>query len=374
MLFNYQLIEIQTLASGDILQIPVYTFQGKKQDKKVYIQANLHGAEIVGNAVIYELIEFFSRLNNDDINGQITLVPMCNPTAVNQRHLFFSTGRYSPYDGLNWNRIFWDYSHENINLDRFVEENINLSKQDIQLNFLTNIINKFQEKQDNLNPHRGICFSEHYRNILQSLSLSANYIIDIHSSSVCSIDYLYCFDSRQKSADYFLLDYGILINKYDGNAFDEAFLNPWLILEKKLSQKGRNLIFDVESWTLELGSGMRVNQESVNKGFKGIINYLSAKKILNLEVVLPKKSTEFINKNTIKSYYAKQGGIIRHRLKEGTKVKEGDILCQILSFAKGSKMPIIIDVESADEGIIFDVSTNDTVNQGEYILGIFPHV
>lgn len=374
MLPDYKLLEIQTLASGDILQIPVYTFKGKKASKKVYIQANLHGAEIVGNAVIYELIEFFSTLNNEDINGEIILVPVCNPTGVNQRNLFFSTGRYSPYDGLNWNRIFWDYSHENVNIDDFVRDNINLSKQEIQTNFFTQIINKFQEKQDKINANRGISFSEHYRNILQSLSLSANYIIDIHSSSVSSIDYLYCFDYRQKSTNYFLLDYAILMNKYDGNAFDEAFLNPWLILEKKLSQAGRNLIFDVESWTLELGSGMRVNEESVKKGFKGIINYLSAKKILNLEVVLLEKTTKFIPKNTIKSYYAIQGGIIRHRLKEGTRVKQGDMLYQILSFSKGSKMPFIIDIESADEGIIFDVSTNDTVNQGEYILGIFPHV
>ncbi|MGI0483062.1 succinylglutamate desuccinylase/aspartoacylase family protein [Geminocystis sp. CENA526] len=370
---DYQLIEIQTLASGDTLQIPVYTFQGKTGNKKAYIQANLHGAEIVGNAVIYELITFLNSLNSDEVQGEIVLIPMCNPTGVNQRNLFFSTGRYSPYDGNNWNRIFWDYSHENVNIDDFVRKNINLSKQEIQANFLKDILNKFQEKLDKINPYRGVSFSEDYRNILQSLSLNANYVIDIHSSSVSSIDYLYCFDYRQKSADYFLLDYGILMNKYDGNAFDEAFLNPWLVLEKKLSQARRNITFDVEAWTLELGSGMKVNEESVKKGFKGIINYLSAKKMLNLELITPEQKTKLIPKNTIKSYYAPQGGIIRHRLKEGTKIQRGDVLYNILSFLKTSITPTIIEIESADEGIIYDVSTNDTVNQGEYILGIFPH-
>lgn len=369
-----QLINLQTLASGDILQIKTYQIKGKTGNKKAYIQANLHGAEIVGNAVIYELLQFFNQLNGDDVNGEILLVPTCNPTGVNQRNLFFSTGRYSPYDGHNWNRIFWDYSHESVDINTFVRDNLNLDKEEIQTRFLGQILAKFAKKLKSVNKNRGVSFSEHYRNILQSLSLNANYIIDIHSSSVSSIDYLYCFDYRQKSADYFLLDYAILMNKYDGNAFDEAFLNPWLVLEKKFIQAGRKITFDVESWTLELGSGMKVNEESVNKGVRGIINYLAGKNILNLDVMLPSKTTKFIPKNTIKSYYAPQGGIIRKRLSEGAKITHGDTLYQLLSFNKQGKMPTIIETKSVDEGIIYDVSTNDTVNQGEYILGIFPHV
>lgn len=369
-----QLINLQTLASGDILQLKTYQFKGEKSKKKVYIQANLHGAEIVGNAVIYELLHCLNQLNSNDINGEILLVPMCNPTGVNQRNLFFSTGRFNSYDGLNWNRIFWDYSHENVNINKFVRDNLNLAKEEIQQNFLKKILTKFADKLKSIDENRGVSFSEHYRNILHSLSLDANYIIDIHSSSVKAIDYLYCFDYRQKSADFFLLEYAILMNKYDGNAFDEAFLNPWLILEKKFSQEGRNITFDVESWTLELGAGMKVNEESVNKGVKGIINYLAAKNILNLDAIIPTKSTKFVLKNTLKSYYAPRGGIIRKRLSEGAKVTHGDILYQLLSFNKQGEMPIIIEIESADEGIIYDVSTNDTVNQGEYILGIFPHV
>jgi len=31
---------------------------GAKPGKKVYLQANLHGAEIAGNAVVYQLISF----------------------------------------------------------------------------------------------------------------------------------------------------------------------------------------------------------------------------------------------------------------------------------------------------------------------------
>lgn len=49
-------IPLQHLASGDRLFIQVYKFIGAKPGKKAYLQGNLHGAEIVGNAVIYQLI------------------------------------------------------------------------------------------------------------------------------------------------------------------------------------------------------------------------------------------------------------------------------------------------------------------------------
>ena len=105
-------IELLKLASGDIFTLQVYKFIGKNQGKKVYIQSNLHGAEIVGNAVIYELINFFSDLELDSLTGEIWLVPVCNPLGTNQRAHFFSTGRFNSYDGINWNRIFWDYEKE----------------------------------------------------------------------------------------------------------------------------------------------------------------------------------------------------------------------------------------------------------------------
>ena len=51
-------IPVVQLASGDRLSLQVYQFQGAIPGKKAYLQSNLHGAEISGNAVIHQLIEF----------------------------------------------------------------------------------------------------------------------------------------------------------------------------------------------------------------------------------------------------------------------------------------------------------------------------
>ncbi len=363
-------IELLKLASGDTFALQVYKFIAKKPGKKVYIQANLHGAEIVGNAVIYELINFFSDLELDSLIGEIWLVPVCNPLGTNQRGHLFSTGRFNSYDGMNWNRIFWDYEKECIDLEEFARSQINNPTELIRKNYLQKIQTAWQKQLEKIQKPSSAPWRQQYRYQLQSLCLDADYVIDIHSSSTQSIDFIYCFQERQNNAKYFLLDYGILMDKYDGNAFDEAFLKAWLALENELSKLGKDIKFDIESWTLELGSGMKMNPESVAKGVAGIKNYLAAKKVLQNSEINHSHSINLVARKNLISYYASTGGMIQNRLGLGVKVKPGDRVYQLLSFNKQQEIPTVIDIYAEIEGIIFDISTNQCVNQGEYVLDI----
>ncbi|MEQ9667413.1 succinylglutamate desuccinylase [Coleofasciculus sp. G2-EDA-02] len=367
-------IPIQHLASGDRLSLQVYRFLGASPGKKAYIQANLHGSEIVGNAVIHQLLEFFSHLEESQLTGEIWLVPVCNPIGTNQRNHFFATGRFNPYDGKDWNRIFWDYEKECDNLAEFAEFQMHYSPEEIRQNYLQRIQASFKKHGDKLQSPSGLPFSERYRYQLQSLCLDANYVIDIHSSSNQAIDYLYCFQSREKSAKAFLLNRGILMNEYDGDAFDEAFMKPWLGLEKQLAAFGKAIQFDVESWTLELGSGMEMNPDSVKKGVMGIKNYLAQKQLLDCPD-LPLKNTtsqsvEFTIKSQIKQYYAPAGGMIQSRVQLGSKIRLGQSLYQLLSFNREGDLPQLIDVMAESDGLVFSVAKNHAVNEGEYVLSI----
>lgn len=360
------------LASGDEFFLQLYKFAGKKKNKKVYIQSNLHGSEIVGNAVISQLISFFSTLNKNQLNGEIWLLPVCNPLGTNQRNHFFSSGRFNSYDGKDWNRIFWDYEKFCQDLEQFAQENIKFDLLTIQENFLEQQKSAFSKQLERIRNPSSAPLSEQYRYQLQSLSMDANYVIDIHSSSNQCIDYLFCFPGQQEeSANYFQIDYGILMDTYDGDAFDEAFMKPWLALEKKFSKLGRNITVDRESWTLELGSGMSMNPESVTLGVKGIINYLVKKEILKLEnySLLINKIT-LVSRQNIRNYYAPTGGMIQNRLELKTEVKQGDKLYEILSFNKQGNLPEIINVHAETDGFIFDISTNYSANQGDYVLAI----
>ena len=361
------------LASGDDFFLQFYNFLGNKRGKKVYIQSNLHGSEIVGNAVISQLINFLSGLNKSQINGEICLLPICNPLGTNQRNHFFSSGRYNSYDGKDWNRIFWDYEKVCQDLDEFVKNNIKFDSLTIQENFLQQQKTAFAKQLEKINQPSSAPLFEQYRYQLQSLSMDANYLIDIHSSSNQCIDYLFCFPGQQQeSANYFQIDYGILMDTYDGDAFDEAFMKSWLALEKKFEQAGRKIIVDRESWTLELGSGMTIHPNSVKTGVQGIINYLVKKGILHLpNYTLTSQKIMLVSRKNIKSYYAPTGGMIQNRLSLEDQVKKGDKIYEILSFNKQGNLPEIVNVYAEKDGFIFDISTNDSVNQGEYILDVF---
>ncbi|MGB5959325.1 MAG: succinylglutamate desuccinylase/aspartoacylase family protein [Coleofasciculaceae cyanobacterium] len=367
-------IPIQHLASGDRLFIQVYKFVGSQPGKKAYIQSNLHGAEIVGNAIIHQLIEFLTTLNDSQLIGEIWLVPACNPLSTNQRNHNFATGRYNVYDGKDWNRIFWDYEKECKDLEAFAKSQLALEPAEIKQNYQQKILACFEKELEKIQSASGLPFNERYRYKLQSLCLDANYVIDIHSSSNQAIDYLYCFQSREESAKAFLLECGILMNEYDGDAFDEAFIKPWLALEKKLVEFGKNIQFDIESWTLECGSGMQMNPESVKTGVLGIKNYLAQKKVLHIpEFPLAETQKHQVNltiKSQVKKYYASTGGMIQSRVQLGSVVKAGQMLYQLLVFNKQGNLPQVIDICAEADGLVFDVSTNHAVNEGEYVLSV----
>ncbi|MEG3863598.1 succinylglutamate desuccinylase/aspartoacylase domain-containing protein [Microcoleus sp. herbarium12] len=367
-------IPVVQLASGDRLSLQVYQFRGAIPGKKAYIQSNLHGAEISGNAVIHQLIEFLMSQDSNQLIGEILLVPVCNPVGVSQRSHHFSPGRYNHYDGEDWNRIFWDFEKEGEDIQAFAKSHINLDADTIKYKYRKEIAWSFAKQLARINAPSCRPYSEIYRYQLQSLCLDADYVLDLHSSTNQAVDYIYCFSSRSESAKAFLLDRGILFDEYDGDAFDEAFLKPWLALEKSLTELGSAIVFDVEAWTLELGSGMQMNPESVAKGLRGIKNYLATKGLLKIEgFPLPETAAHpmiLTPKNSVKKYYAPAGGMIQNRVQLGSFVKKGDRLYQILSFNKNGELPSLVEVSAESDVFVFDVSTNHSVNQGEYVLSV----
>ena len=367
-------IPLFQLASGEFLSLQVYKFVGAKSGKKVYIQSNLHGAEIVGNAVIYQIINFLMTLNNTQIIGEVWLVPVCNPLAVNQRNHNFSTGRFNIYDGKDWNRIFWDYEKKYDDIEDFARSQIDFDIDTIKYNFSQKIKSSFDSLLEKINSPSSVQLNDKYRYKLQSLYLDADYVIDLHSHTGQGIEYLYYFRNREESANLFLLDYAILFDEYDGDAFDESFIKPWLALENALLKlTGEKIRFDIEAWTLELGSGMQMNPDSVTKGVRGIKNYLIQKGILEIQD-FPKLET--ISHQTIlrslsqlKKYWSPVGGMILSKAALGTSVNNGDLLYQVLTFNKIGELPTTINIYAEKTGLVYNISSNDSVNEGEFVLG-----
>jgi hypothetical protein len=361
------------MASGDVLSLQVYKFIGAQSGKKVYIQSNLHGAEIAGNAVIYQLIEFLLSTNTNDLVGEIWLVPVCNPMGTNERAQHFSPGRYCSYEAKDWNRIFWDYEKEADDLAAFAKSQLLLEIEVVRHNYLTIIKEKFAQLLEKINSSSCVPFTQKFCYKLQSLCLDADYLIDLHSSTNQGLNYLYYFYNRESSSKYFLLDFGILLDEYDGDAFDEAFIKPWLALEQHFQSLGRKIKFDIEAWTLELGTGMQMNPDSIALGVEGVKNYLVQKCVLNNTVFENpgfNNQMNFIKRSKIIKYFAPIGGMIQARVLLGSFVKRGEVIYKILSFNKQGNLPQVISVSAEFDGLVYDISTNQAVNEGEFVIAV----
>ncbi|MBE9080173.1 succinylglutamate desuccinylase/aspartoacylase family protein [Romeria aff. gracilis LEGE 07310] len=362
-------VPLMQMASGDLLSLQVYRFVGAGPGKKVYLQANLHGAEVAGNHVIHQLIEWLTTLEEQQLAGEIWLVPMCNPLGVNTRSHHFASGRFNPYDGLDWNRIFWDYEKTHANIRVFAKAHLNAPEHDIIKAFRQRILSAFQAERDELSHAKGLPVHELYRSQLQALALDADYLLDLHSSTNRGLIYVYYFQNREESTQLFDLDFGLLLNKYDGDAFDEAFIKPWLALERALAELGRPLRLDIEAFTFELGTGMRVDPHAIRRGLAGIKNYLTRKGVLQLPVSGAVPIMPLVKQSQNQKYYATGGGVVIERVEPGDRVQSGDLLYQLLSFSKG-ETPQVLNVRAEKSGLIYDVSTNEAVNQGEYVISI----
>ncbi|MEB3210341.1 MAG: succinylglutamate desuccinylase/aspartoacylase family protein, partial [Leptolyngbyaceae bacterium] len=137
---------------------------------------------------------------------------------------------------------------------------------------------------------------------------------------------------------------------------------------------GRTTQFDVEAYTLELGTGMNIKADSVSHGVAGIQNYLKHKQILHDPELTGDSSNDptmhFTRSSQVERYYAPRGGVIQSRIELGQKVTQGQLLYELLSFAKEEDFPSVTSITAQQTGIVFDVSINEAVNEGEYVLGI----
>ncbi|MBD0337334.1 MAG: succinylglutamate desuccinylase/aspartoacylase family protein [Cyanobacteria bacterium Co-bin13] len=369
-------LPLMQMASGDELSLQLYRFVGESPGKKVYLQSNLHGAELAGNAVIHRLIDWLSGLEPAQLQGEIWLVPVCNPLGVNTRSHNFSSGRYNPYDGRDWNRIFWDYESATADssdaIATFAQSHLESEPDTIVQAYRQQILAAFQIKAVQLEDPPGMPVHELYAARLQTLALDADYLIDLHSSANRGLIYLYYFTERAAAARMFGLQFAALLDNYDGDAFDEAFIKPWLALESAFKALGRHLRLEIEAYTLELGAGMELSPVAVEQGLQGIQHYLSEKGVI-MGVPLPTVETrELVMTRTSQftKYFAPVGGFLRSRVEPGTWVRAGTVLYSLLCFNKSGQLPSLKPIRAEHAGLVYDVSINQAFNQGEYVLAV----
>jgi predicted deacylase len=365
---NKEVMHVGEMASGAALTVPVYRIKGRTDAPSVYIQANMHGAEVQGNAVIFQLLEL---LKNTKINGDITLVPYANPVGCNHKNGEYTLGRFDPITGVNWNRMY--HFDESI-IKPFVRECIGKKNQVIEANFKKLMIESIEEKL-NHNIY-GLTTGQRIAYQLQRLAHQADYVLDLHTGPISS-KHLYCPEYAQESAQYFDIPHTLLIpNDFDG-ALDEATFCPWWSLKDAFAELGiefsiSSASINKESFTVELGSQEHIDLDVALEDAKSIMNYLQHKNVINTTEYRPKTMTRYgCYLKNYKAFYSPMGGMVDYLAEFGQPLAAGEPLARILrmdNYGDGDPLHYI----SLDKKVIPILHfASASVNQGTELYKVF---
>ena len=319
-----QHIVVAQNASGRNMNVPVYTVRGSRPGPTVYIQSSIHGAEVQGNVVIYHLIQ---HLKNMDVCGEIILVPNCNPVGTNIKAGEYTMGRFDPVNGTNWNR---GYHFDKDSVEEFAntvtpEESIEGIKQRFRIH-LSNGINQ------KLATPWGLGLAHQLNLKLQQLAVNADYVLDLHNGPV-STRHIYIPEYAKQSAKLFNIPHCIFIPNVFAGALDEATFCPWWTLQECIKTNlKRDIEFDVEAFTLEMGSQEVINFADGDVDALSIISYLNAKGVFHHCNVEPNDMTRIgVYLKDYKTLFTDWGGMVEYIAKPGERIKAGEPLANILN-------------------------------------------
>lgn len=361
--FSKEVMHVGEMASGAALTVPVYRLKGTGEGSNVYIQANMHGAEVQGNAVIFQLLEILRGIK---LNGDITLVPYANPVGCNHKNGEYTLGRFDPITGVNWNRM---YHFDAEIIAPFAQQHIDSDDEKIAAEFSALLLNTIDEKLD----HNifGLTTGQRIAYQLQRMAHQADIVLDLHTGPISS-KHLYCPEYAINSASYFDIPHTIIIpNEFDG-AMDEATFCPWWSLQSAFKSLGREYPLAKESFTVELGSQEQIDLDIAHQDAKSILSYLQYKNVLQEQQYIPQPMTRYgCYLKDYKAFYSPMGGMVDYLAEFGQPLAAGQPLARILrmdNYGDGDPLHYL----SLDHDVIPILHfASASVNQGTELYKVF---
>ncbi|WP_372871395.1 succinylglutamate desuccinylase/aspartoacylase family protein [Shewanella sp.] len=357
-------VRVGELAAGQPLSLPVYRFKGKGAGPSVYIQANVHGAEVQGNAVIYQLMKL---LEHYELLGDIQLVPLANPLGINQKSGEFTLGRFDPITGVNWNREYLDHG---FNIEVWYQEHAHLDDKALVMAFRATLVEECARK---LNNPWGVTTGHRLAVTLQSMAHRADIVLDLHTGPK-SCKHLYCPEYEREAAQFFSIPYTLLIPNSFGGAMDEAAFVPWWTLAEVASSHGRELGVKISAFTLELGSQERIDLNDALEDAEGILAYLSHRGVI-AEKVLPKQMKRYgcFLKN-YRKFHAPKAGMVEYLGRVGEPMKAGDALVKLLRLDLYGTGEELTSLRLPEDGVPILHFASASVHQGTELYKVMTRV
>lgn len=376
---------IKELPSGDSLFLHAFRIRGNSPGPHIHIQSSVHGAEVQGNAVIYELLNFFSQ---NEFSGSLTFVPMANPLAVATKSGTFTQGRFNPQSGNNYNRNYTDVTSlkreiSSFDLEEFSKENEDFINNKefgkLSKSFKEYLLRSLDEAKQGFSL-RGLSEERKLGLTLQKLAAPADIVLDLHTGPIAA-RYLYAGEFSKEKVKDLPFPFTLLIPNEFAGAMDEATFIPWVKLYEYLKENGHvgNFPFEFESYTVELGTEEVISFADAKVDSARILHYLSKRGVLKEELLsdyhLPREKSVLTHLENYKSYYAPRGGLFEYSLKPGDHFKEGDVMGTFLNFKNLKSIDDLKDCTfellATEPGIVINHNPSAVVSEGTTLFQVF---
>ena len=296
---------------GHRISIPYYEIKGKKKEPSVYIQGGIHGGELT-YFIFHELIKQLKKMK---VKGSITLVPICNPYSWMQKIHYYTIGKFSFYNGRDFNRNFPGVKN-GTSIERLAW-------------YLTNLAKKSKFSID-----------------LHTTSRSKPYLI----ISLKEKEYLKM--AKAINMPYTLsLDLEELKRRGGGMCFTDSQI-----------KKGK------KSLGFECGSHDSFNYENIRLIIEGLINTLSYFEVIETRKKNKKKRTNYLI-TKLKKYSAPTSGFVEYLVDFEKAFKKGKVLYRLYP---SHNVLEIKNIKAKEDGIVFRQANTNIVREGDLVLKIAP--
>ncbi len=329
---------------GSPIDLWHYELTSEGHGPSVYLQASVHGAEVQGNATLYELVKI---IKENTLLGTVRFIPLANPVGTNQKRGTATSGRFDPVTGNNWNRGYFDFGKVNQTSWNSI---VDLIKGEVSSGF--NVEAKVLFKKwmreilsteiDRVSGPYSLSYEKLMLYTLQREALAADMVIDLHTGPV-ACEYLYAPESCAAEAKDLNAAITLEIPHEFGGAMDEAAFMPWHHLGMRLKEQGLSGPKPFEAYTLELGSEEFIDFDRARSQARRIAHFLFKRGILAHDVLkksdLPAHTYQRALSN-FKTIFAPKGALYECLAKPGQKVAAGEVI------AVGIDLPFPDDLEA----------------------------
>lgn len=347
-------IALKAPSPGTQRFLVVHKFNNGTPGPKVYIQAALHADEWPGLLTLQHLLEQLIVLEKENnIRGEIVIVPFANPIGLDQKINGCVLGRHSFSAEGNFNRYWPDFSETVRKLTTETSATVGTIKQGLI------------EAAKNLPSNTPL---EQLKAVLIGQSIDADIVLELHCDSEAIMHIFSNYRHKEQSetlAKCISSPLVLLEDTLIGSPFDVAHIQPWIEAEKA------NIPFACFAATIELRGFVDVSDELAAKDAIGILKFLTNQKSLDTSLLHDQNfKTETTNLTAVDFVCAPDTGIITWKVAIGDTIEKNQIIAEIVNIESLTPNKERTAVFSRTKGVLFARPMARLATQGDIIAKI----